>query len=544
MSENAISFRDIPKTTKLFQDFLYDFDRVAEFYDADGQNNATLSDRARRIAKEPYPRTEIAEALKAQNASAGAGEATFANIERLRQEDSVVVITGQQAGLFSGPLFTLYKALTVLKLTEQLRGEGVNAVPMFWIASEDHDLAEVNHCRVVNRDGQLVTIKYDSCDPADGKPVGEIHLCEEINDSIAELIGALPVSEFVDQLKIDLEESYKPGVGFAEAFGKLMMRFFSRFGVILIDPLDGRLKEIAGTIYSRAINATSAFADALVGASQKLEAAGYHAQVFASPDSVPLFLLDEGRRTALQRGSDGFFHLKGAQKKFAAAELIDSVEKCPSCFSPNVTLRPIVQDFLLPTVAYIGGPAEIAYFAQVRPAYRLLGRLEPVILPRASLTLIEKRQVKTLQKNGLEFADLFSGPQETTAKAIEHGLQGTTGEAFEETERLFQEQLEKLRAMLQKVDPTLGDAIKGSREKILYQLGHLKNRFIHNRSQRDATTVQQIERLFAILYPNKALQEREINASYFLARYGYELIDLLYAEIDPWSHEHKLLYLG
>jgi bacillithiol biosynthesis cysteine-adding enzyme BshC len=543
MSENAISFRNIPKTTKLFQDFLYDFDRVAEFYESYGSIES-LAERARRIVKDTYPRNQIADALEAQNRASGAGEATLANIARLRETDSVVVITGQQAGLFSGPLFTLYKALTVIKLSTQLRDQGVNAIPMFWIASEDHDLAEVNHCRVVNRDGQLLTITYSSCDPGEGKPVGDIRLCEEIKDTIAELIGALPASEFVVQLKSDIDESYQPGTGFAEAFGKLMMKFFAKFGVVLIDPLDRRTKEIAGDIYSRAISATSDFAEALVGASRKLEAAGYHAQVFASTDSVPLFLLDEGRRTALQRGDDGFFHLKGSPKRFAHAEMLDNVAKCPTCFSPNVTLRPIVQDFLLPTVAYIGGPAEIAYFAQVRPAYQLLGRIEPVILPRASLTLIEKKQVKTLEKNGLSFEDLFAGQQEVTSKAIEHSLGGTTTETFEETERLFQEQLEKLRTMLTGVDPTLAEALKGSREKILYQLGHLKNRFIHNRSQRDATTVQQIEKLFAILYPNKTLQEREINASYFLARYGYDLLDLLYDEIDPSSNEHRLIYLG
>ncbi len=543
MSENAISFRDIPKTTRLFQDFLYDFERVSQFYESPGQNGASLAERAARIISHSYPRAEIADVLTEQNRVAGAGQETLSSIERLRQPDSVVVITGQQAGLFSGPLFTLYKALTVVKLSEQLRADGVNAVPMFWIASEDHDLAEVNHCRVVNREGQLVTISYTAGAPGERKPVGHIRLGDEINESIAELIGALPESEFVSRLAGDLQQSYQPGTGFAEAFGKLMMRLLRQFGVVLIDPLDDRVKEIAGSIYRQALARTPEFAAAIVTESQKLEAAGYHAQVFASAESVPLFLLEDGRRTALQRGDDGFFYLKGADKRIAATELLESVESCPSCFSPNVTLRPIVQDFLLPTVAYIGGPAEVAYFAQLRPAYSLLGRIEPVILPRASLTLIEKRHAKTLQKHGLEFTDLFAGQQETTAKAVEHSVDASTAAMFEETERVFQEQIEKLRDLLTKVDPTLAEALKGGREKILYQLTHLKSRFIHNRTQRDATTLQQIERLFAILYPNKTLQEREINASYFLARYGYQLIDRLYEEIEPFSTEHKLVYL-
>ncbi|MEP7273870.1 MAG: bacillithiol biosynthesis cysteine-adding enzyme BshC [Acidobacteriota bacterium] len=543
MSENAISFREIPRTTRLFQDFLYDFENVSQFYESAGHNGASLVERAAAVARQPYPRDEVVDILTDQNRAAGAGEATLSSLERLRQSDSVVVITGQQAGLFTGPLFTIYKALTVVKLAEKLRAEGVNAVPMFWIASEDHDLEEVNHCRIVNRDGQLITTSYTACPPREGKPVGHIRLCEEINESINELIKALPESEFVARLGQDLRESYKTGAGFAEAFGQLMMRFLGKFGVVMIDPLDDRLKKVAGAIYTQAMARTPEFAATLVAESQKLEAAGYHAQVFTSPDSVPLFMLDDGRRTALQRGADGFFYLKGGDKKMPAAELLESVERCPSCFSPNVTLRPIVQDFLLPTIAYVGGAAEVAYFAQLRPAYSLLGRIEPVIIPRASLTLIEKRQAKTLQKLGLKFSDLFMGQQEVTSKVVERGLDASTATVLDETEKVFQDQIEKLRGLLTAVDPTLAEALKGGREKILYQLTHLRSRFIHNRSQRDATTLQQIERLFAILYPNKGLQEREINVSYFLARYGYELIDRLYDEIDPDTSDHKLVYL-
>jgi uncharacterized protein YllA (UPF0747 family) len=223
--------------------------------------------------------------------------------------------------------------------------------------------------------------------------------------------------------------------------------------------------------------------------------------------------------------------------------MLDTVERCPSCFSPNVTLRPIVQDFLLPTIAYVGGPAEVAYFAQLRPAYTLLDRIEPVIVPRASLTIIEKRHAKTMQKYGLQFSDLFGGQQETMAKAVGHSVDASTAAVFEKTERVIQEQIEELRASLAKVDPTLAEALKAGREKILYQLHGLHSRFIHNRSQRDETTRQQIERLFPVLYPNRTLQEREINASYFLARYGYDLIDRIYAEIEPGFKDHKLVYV-
>lgn len=539
----TIKFSDIPKTSNLYKDFLYDFNRVSQFYQPEGLDIASLTSRAKQVTAQTFHRDAVADVLSDQNRQAGAGPETFANIERLRQNDSVVVITGQQAGLFTGPLYTIFKALTAIKLTEHLRSQGVNAVPMFWIAAEDHDFEEVNHTRLVNREGHLATITYTACSPKEGKPVGHVRLCEEIGENIEQLLAMLPESEFIPRLAEDLRDSYQAGAGFADAFGKMMMKLLAKFGVVLINPLDDRLKNVSGEIYSKAMARVPEFAGRLVAASSQLEAAGYHSQVYTSQESVPLFMLDDGRRTAMVRRDDGRFYLKNGDKSFAADELLDTVNRCPNCFSPNVTLRPIVQDYLLPTVAYIGGPAEIAYFAQLRPNYSLLGRIEPVVLPRATFTLIEKRHAKTLAKYGLEFSDLFEGQESVLKKVVEQSLDNDTARVFDETEKAFDEQLEKLRASLVAVEPTLSDALKGGREKIFYQLHNLRTRFVHNRTKRDETTGQQIERLFAVLYPNKGLQEREINAAYFLARYGYELIDRLYEEVEIGNHDHKLVFL-
>ncbi len=539
----TIKFSDIPRTSKLYKDFLYDFSRVSQFYQPEGLDIASLTARVAQVTAQTFPRDAVADVLKEQNMSAGAGEATFANIERLRQSDSVVIITGQQAGLFTGPLYTIFKALTAIKLAEHLRTQGVNAVPMFWIAAEDHDFQEVNHTRLVNREGQLVTITYTACSPKEGKPVGHVRLADGISENIDQLIAALPESEFVPRLAEDLRASYHAGTGFADAFAKMIMKLFSQYGVVLINPLDDRFKHVSGEIYSRAMSNLPEFANRLVTASAQLETAGYHSQVYTSQEAVPLFMMDEGRRTAMVRREDGRFYLKGSEKSFAADEMLSTVLRCPNCFSPNVTLRPIVQDFLLPTLAYIGGPAEIAYFAQLRPNYSLLGRVEPVVLPRATFTLIEKRHAKTMSKYGIEFKDLFEGQESVLKKVVERSLDNDSTRVFDETEKLFDEQMEKLRASLVAVDPTLGEAVKGGRDKVFYQLNNLRTRFVHNRSKRDETTGQQIERLFAVLYPNKNLQEREINVAYFLARYGYDLIDRLYAEVEVGNNDHKLVYL-
>lgn len=543
MSATTVSFREIPRTSKLFGDYLYDFDRVSRFYNQGGHDIEGLIARAGRVTAQAFSRDAVADVLEEENLKAGAGEETMANIARLRQSDSVVIITGQQAGLFTGPLYTIFKALTAIRLAEQLREKGLNAVPMFWIASEDHDFREVNHTILVNRDGQLQTVTYDDPAGEEGRPVGNIVLNDSIGGRIDELLAALPESEFIPQLAEDLRRAYAPGNGFADAFGSMMMSLIRKFGVVLINPLDDRLKQVAGEIYAEALKRGPEFSDRLVSESGTLEAAGYHAQVHTSSDSVPLFMLHDGRRTAMVRRDDGRYYLKGNDRSFQADELLDTVRRCPSCFSPNVTLRPIVQDFLLPTLAYIGGPAEIAYFAQLRPNYELLGRVEPLVMPRASFTIVEKRHAKTMSKYGLELADLFDGQEELMRKVVERSLDQNTSTVFDETEKVLGEQLDKLRDSLVQVDPTLGDAVKGSRDKIFYQLQNLRTRFVHNRTKRDEASAQQIERLFTILYPNRNLQEREINLVYFLARYGYEIIDRIHAEVEPGAPDHKLIYL-
>jgi uncharacterized protein YllA (UPF0747 family) len=203
-----------------------------------------------------------------------------------------------------------------------------------------------------------------------------------------------------------------------------------------------------------------------------------------------------------------------------------------------------VQDFLLPTAAYIGGPAEIAYFAQLRAVYETLGRQEPCVLPRASLTLIEARHRKTLTRYGLELGDFFEGLHPAVTKVVEQSLDRDTSNQFDETKQLFNEQLDKLEQALKRTDATLAASLERAREKVLYQIEHLRTRFVHARAHREETTFRQVERAFTTLMPNKNLQERELNVYYFLSRYGPPLIGELYNAADIGYSNHKLVYVG
>ena len=540
---DSLRFTDIPRTTRLFNDFLYNYQKVARFYANYGRSVEPLADHARRVGAQQFDRTRVPDALDRINRRAGSPELTFKHIEMLRRPGTVAIVTGQQAGLFTGPLYTIHKALTVIKLAACLRDQGVEAVPVFWVASEDHDYEEVNHCRVVDREGHLKRIQYEASGHKADEPVGRVTLCDGIGQTIDELVAQLAPSEFTPALERDLRESYAKGAGFADAFSRLMARLFHEYGVVLLDPLDEELKEVAAPLYAEAIRKSSEIARALVGRSRELEESGYHAQIHVSEDMVPLFIMDEGRRSALTQ-QNGRFTVKGSDRSFTSEELVELAGRCPSCFSPNVTLRPVVQDYLLPTAAYIGGPAEIAYFAQLRAVYETLGRQEPCVLPRASLTIVEGRHQKTMKKYGLELRDFFDGLHPAVAKVVEHSVDRSTAVAFTETERVLNEQLDKLGEALHQTDATLSDPLKRAREKIVYQLEHLRTRFIHSSAHRDETAYRQVERAFTTLCPDKNLQERELNVYYFLSRYGLALIEELYNAADLGFSNHKLVYVG
>ncbi|HSE97540.1 MAG TPA: bacillithiol biosynthesis cysteine-adding enzyme BshC, partial [Blastocatellia bacterium] len=342
---DAMRFSDIPRTSRLFSDFLYDYDRVARFYTDFGRTVSPLAEHARRVGAQEFDRNLVPDALERINRHAGSSDLTFRHIDLLRRPGSVAIVTGQQAGLFTGPLYTVHKALTVIKLAACLREQGVEAVPVFWIASEDHDYEEVNHTRLVDQNGHLKTVRYEACGHAPDVPVGRVQLCEGINATIDEFIAQLPPSEFMSEIERDLRESYSDGAGFAESFAKLMARLFKDYGVVLLDPLDEQLKQVVAPLYSQAIEKSSEVAAALVERSRELEEAGYHAQVHVSEDMVPLFIMDEGRRVAMVQ-QDGRFFVKGSERSFGKDELVELARRCPNCFSPNVTLRPVVQDFL------------------------------------------------------------------------------------------------------------------------------------------------------------------------------------------------------
>ncbi|MCU1268561.1 MAG: putative cysteine ligase BshC [Acidobacteria bacterium] len=542
---DTLPFERIPHQTKLYLEYLRDPLRLRQFYPSAVRFHHELPARAHEVlAAQQTDRDVLCDALKEMNTAWGAGEATLANIESLRQADCLAVVSGQQAGLFTGPLYTIYKALSAVKLAGCLTQRNTKAVPVFWIATEDHDFVEVAKAEFINRECQLGSVEVATNLHHEGQPVGQVFLDDSITEVIEQLTVHLPNSEFISDLKEILRNAWQPGRGYGEAFARMMTTLLGVHGLIFLDPMDARLKQLAAPLYAEAARQAPTIALAVETRSRELEAAGYHAQVVASANSFPLFLHDaEGARHALTRADNGKYRTRASDDEYTADELAELALSRPESFSPNVTLRAVVQDYLLPTIAYLGGAAEIAYFAQTSEVYRVLQRPVTPILPRSSLTMIERHTGRVLERYGLTLADLFSGLENVSKRVVEEHLGAETAQTFTKSEEAVNAELDKLREQLSTIDPTLADALETGRRKINYQLEGLRTRFHRAQLSRDDAAQRQLKRALDQLYPEKDLQERHINITSLLARHGRYVIDWIFNAINLESTEHQIVYL-
>lgn len=545
----TIPFDQIPQQTRLFLDYLQDPIALRRFYPEAVRSHYEVAERRERVlANHQTNRDAVCDALEQMNQGWGANQRTLANISTLREADCIAVVSGQQAGLFTGPLYTIYKALSAVKLAECMSQRGIKAVPIFWIATEDHDFPEVAKAEIINRDCVLSSVSVPAEVHPDGLPVGRVVLDESIEASVQSLLATLPKTEFSDDLEKLVRDAYQPGRKFGDAFARVMTGLVGRQGLILLDPLNSELKKVSAPLYAEAARRAHEIAIAIVNRSRELQEAGYHAQVAPSENSFPLFWHDDnGARHALMRTSGGKYQTKGEDGfgagDYTAEELADWARREPDRFSPNVTLRAVVQDFLLPTIAYYGGAAEIAYFAQTAEVYRILDRPVTPILHRSSMTLVERHTWRSLERYGIGLTDFFGGLDHVLARVVKEYLGKETAAAFEHTTETFNQELDDLQEQLRRVDPTLADALDKGRRKINYQIDGLRTRFNRAQVGRDEAVHRQIERAFDLLYPGKTLQERHINITSLLARHGRYVVDWIFGAIDLESNDHEIVYL-
>jgi bacillithiol synthase len=541
----SLPFADVQGQSKLFLEYQQTPLGLQKYYPEVVESHTQIASRIPEVlANHKADRNLLCDALADMNSACGAGEKTLENIKQLRESDCVAVVSGQQAGLFSGPLYTIYKALSAVKMTECLRGRGIKAVPVFWIATEDHDFEEVSKTFVIDKTGKLAELKNEPKRCYENLPVGTVQLDESIKQTVEELFEELALTEFTGELRELINESWEPKTYFGDAFAKLLTSLFGKYGLIILCPLDPRLKQLAAPIYKEAIEKSAEIVSALRTRSDELQEKGYHAQVLVGEDYFPLFWQARDKtRNALKKSAQGTFKTKDNSREFTLEELAEIAENEPTRFSPSVVLRSVVQDYILPTACYFGGAAEIAYFAQSGEVYRILNRPQTPIFHRQSFTIIESKHAKTLNKYDLDLKDLFVGQENLLPKIVEQYLNKATAQLFAETEEKINIELNRLDQNLSQIEPTLADNLAKRRKKILYHISAMRNKFHHAQVRKDETIQRQIETMFAALLPHKHLQERTLNITYFLNRYGLNFIDWIYDAIDLDDKAHRIIYL-
>ena len=533
-----------PHLGRLALTYQTDFSHVQEYYEHPPTPEGIAASAA-QVRRAAFRRAELVAALRAQNARFGADSSVLSNLDRLAA-GAVAVVTGQQTGLFTGPAYTLYKALSVLRWAGELNRQGIDAVPVFWMASEDHDLAEVDHCDWSGREG-LERIELSHGPEEDGRRVGDVPLGAGIESAVASALAGLEGSA-AEPIAAALRQSYAPGETYSSAFAKLMARLFAGRGLILLDPMDPAVAALAAPVIQKTLRESAAVAADLLARSKALERAGFHAQVKVTPASTLLFAVVEGRRVPLRIANGSF---QAGSRAFSLAEL-EATAAHPGArgatLSPAALLRPVVQDALLPTAAIIVGPAELAYLAQSEVLYRrLLGRM-PAAIPRADFTLVEPQVGRLLRKYGLKVRDVLRGPQHLRRRLELESVPRALARQMSTGEKNLRRYLTRIRRPLRKLDATLEGALDTSERKMLYQMENLRAR-AGRAADRRAELLDRHQRILReSLAPHGELQSRNVCALPLLARHGLDLLDALEARVLAEADAvrpacHQIVYL-
>ncbi len=539
MTAMCIPYTRVPHSSALLTDYLYHCDRVSQFYNGSPYDPASYPKVAAQIRGFEDTRREIAEILARQNRDFGCSEPTLANIQRLSEPGTFAVVTGQQVGLFSGPAFTLYKALTTVRLAQSLSEQGLRCVPIFWLATEDHDLAEVAGAATFDEEYDLIPLHDPGERPSPRSPVGQVRHTAEVATALQQLETVLPAGEPRSRLLQDLRECYEPGVTWGHSFAKFMTRLFGRWGVILIDPLDKSVHQLSAGVYQRALDRASELRAQILDRSHALVQHGYHAQVHVVEDSTLVFVTRHGDRVPLHQ-RDGKLFIDG-NEEVSLAKLQSWLAERPLDFSPNVLLRPLIQDTLLPTLVYVAGPSELAYLGQAQVLYQAFGRPHPVVFPRAAFTLLDSRTDRLMEKYRLSLEDVWQGEGHLGRKIAATGFAEGWSERFDQGERDLEQLLNRFHEDIEKLDPTLLDTLQHATEKMKYQMERLRGKLTRAALGRSDLLARHEQALLRVLMPHKDLQERRVGGVYFLGRAGYELLDRLLEHIQTRCSDHQAI---
>lgn len=537
-ASTAVDIRTFPWIRRLASDYAFAYANVSPFFAGDPATPAAWADTIARSQSYVRQPAEIARILAAQQEQRGAPPAARASAARLADPATRVVITGQQAGVFGGPLFTLLKALTAMKLAAKVEREHkVPVVPVFWIDAEDHDWPEVSGCTVLDAELAPVAIRVADLEGSGQLPIARLQLTAAGTAAVDELEAALPDSEFKTSIIESLRRAYAPGVGMATAFGTWIEEVLGPHGLVVYDSSDAAAKVLARDVFVKEVSEPGTTARIAAKAGDALVAKGYHAQATLADGTVSLFHLNSERLPVQVDGDQAFI----GERALTRAELIEEARTNPEHFSPNVLLRPIVQDTVFPTICYVAGPNELAYLGQLKDVYAHFGVPMPLMYQRATATLADSATVRFLKKYELPLTALRAQDEAALNQLLESQLPPSVEQSLAAASAAIAERMAAVAAAVPQIDPTLEGTVKSTLGKLEHEVQSLHNKVIQAAKRRDETLRRQFQRAQALTFPQGHPQEREVGFVWFLNRYGPALVDRLIDELPLEMGHHWVL---
>ena len=534
----AVDIRTFPWIRRLASDYAFAFANVAPFFAGDPSTSAAWADTIARSRALPRRPADIAQVLAAQQARRGAPPAARDAAARLSEPATRVIITGQQAGLFGGPLFTLLKAITTMKLAAQVaRDHRVAVVPVFWIDAEDHDWPEVSGCTVLDDEVAAVTVRLSDLPGAGQLPIARLELTDAIVPALDQLHAALPDTEFRNEILTAIRAAYVPGRSMATAFGVWLEHVLGPYGLVVYDSSDPAAKPLARDAFVHELERPGHTARIAARAGEALVAKGYHAQAMLAEGAVSLFHLD-GQRLPVRVDGD---RATVGDTAMPLSALVEEARTHPEHFSPNVLLRPLVQDTVFPTICYVAGPNELAYLGQLKEVYADFGVPMPLMYQRATATLADSATLRFLTRYDVPLMALRARDEHALNQLLESQLPPTVEQALTAVASLIDDRMGAVAAAVPQIDPTLEGAAKSTLGKLQHEVQALHNKVIQAAKRRDDTLRRQFQRAQALTFPQGHPQEREVGFVWFLNRYGPALVDRLIDELPlAMGHHHVL----
>jgi bacillithiol biosynthesis cysteine-adding enzyme BshC len=530
-----IDIRRFPWIRRLAADYVFDYSRVADFFAGNPADPAAWREAIARTQKFPRKREAIVDLLHAQQRARGAPDAAINAARELVDPQSVAIVTGQQAGLFGGPLFTLLKAITAIRLAEQVRAEHrVPAVAVFWIDAEDHDWDEVKSCRVLDTELTLLSIAAGDPPGAHNGPVARVRLDDSVAAAIGALESALPATEFTPALLDGLRAAYCPGAGMADAFGRWLEQVLGPRGLVVYDSSDQAAKTLVAQLFAQEIENPGRTSRLAAEAGDALAARDYHVQATPQEGSTSLFHLNHGRQP-IKPHPQGF---QIGDDILPAPALIKRILETPEDFSPNVLLRPLVQDTLFPTACYVAGPNELAYLAQLRKVYESFSLPMPLIQPRASATILDSNAMRFLTRHDIPMESLRAQDEAVLNEVLEALLPPSVEASLDEAARTIQQTMDRLAQEVPLIDATLEGATRSTLTRMQDDLKKLNGKIIQASKRKDETLRRQFRHAKGQAFPGGEPQERVVSFVYFLNKYGPALVDRLSRDLplDAGTH--------